>query len=336
MIVTTDTTHAPEPVAAGPLPWEKHLAREPGTDAEQEAAFETRRQERVLALQKARRLAVFQTVGWGFFSLLDSRILFLMVVGGVIPFADSFLEGPRLRRLTREQERWEQAFSDWINGKRIVLPLLVPCALLALFALQWFLGLERSIAAAGLVRPAVAAGETWRLLTYGALHANGLHIVYNGIMLCIVMAQVMTLAGPPMAGIVYLTGVIAGGAFSFSSPGGPPTVGASGGILGLLGFITFLTLRTRRDIPAGFWQRLLRLWVIIILVGLLFHEWIDNWAHLGGALSGAGLAWLLVGMRPFALPLAPGRVLTLAGWVAWAVVLVSLALTAARIAGWPA
>jgi hypothetical protein len=52
------------------------------------------------------------------------------------------------------------------------------------------------------------------------------------------------------------------------------------GILGIRCIITFLTLRTRRDIPAGFRQRRLHFWGVITLFGLVFHEWIDNWAHL--------------------------------------------------------
>ncbi len=333
---TTGAPRTPEPKTAGPLPWEKHLAREPGTDAEQEAAFEARRRQSQGELGSTRNWLVVYTLGSLLFGWNDLKNLYPATLLGVFLLVDNHLQGRRLRRLTREQERREQAFSDWIHGKRIVLPLLFPAALLALFALQWFVGLERGVAAAGLARPEVAEGEFWRLITHGALHAHVLHVVFNGIVLLAVMAQGMTLAGPAMAGIVYLTGVVAGGALSLSSPGGPPTVGASGGIVGLLGFITLLTLRARRDIPAGFWQRLLKLWVIIILVGWLFHGWVDNWAHLGGALSGAGLAWLLVGRRPFALPLAPARALTLAGWAAWAVVLASLALAAARMIGWPA
>ena len=314
---------------------EKLPPQEEGTEEEHAAAFEERRAAQVEKIASTRKWAVVQAGFWGLFSLIDSKNLFLLIVFGVLPFIDSFIKKHELKRLTRPEERMDHAFSKWLYGGRSTFPIVLVALLVVLFVLQWIFGFMHSAYSAGLVKSAVSEGESWRLLTHAALHGSVFHILFNGVALLVVTMEMMTLAGLPLTGIVYMVSVVAGGTLSYVCMPGQPTVGASGGILGLFGFVSVLILRQRQIIPSGFKRGLVKFWIVIALVGLLFRHMIDNWAHLGGALAGAAIAGLLVGCDPSGFPLRPGPVLRVAGVFAWVIVFGSMVLAAWRIIGWP-
>ena len=83
--------------------------------------------------------------------------------------------------------------------------------------------------------PAVAAGDWWRLVTYGFLHAGLLHIGFNMLLLWLFGREMEPQLGTPIFLGIYFSCLLAGafGALIFSPDA--LTVGASGAIFGLMG-----------------------------------------------------------------------------------------------------
>jgi membrane associated rhomboid family serine protease len=83
--------------------------------------------------------------------------------------------------------------------------------------------------------PAVAAGDWWRLVTYGFLHAGLLHIGFNMLLLWLFGREMEPQLGTPIFLGIYFSCLLAGafGALVFSPDA--LTVGASGAIFGLMG-----------------------------------------------------------------------------------------------------
>jgi len=167
--------------------------------------------------------------------------------------------------------------------------------LVAIFALEVRFGALRSreaiIAAGALVRERVSAGEYWRLLTAPWLHGGFDHLVGNGVALFILGMVCEHAFGGRQFLVLYVLSSVAGSVVSGGvSPG--PSVGASGAIFGLQGaaIVLFRQHRDRlllRDRRIGF---VLLLWAIYAIVSGLGESFIDNGAHIGGALGGALIA----------------------------------------------
>lgn len=83
--------------------------------------------------------------------------------------------------------------------------------------------------------PLVEAGEWWRLVTYGFLHAGLLHIGFNMLLLWLFGREMEPQLGTPRFLGIYFSSLLAGafGALLFSPDAA--TVGASGAIFGLMG-----------------------------------------------------------------------------------------------------
>jgi len=180
----------------------------------------------------------------------------------------------------------------------------------AIFAIESAMGAlesQRGIVAAGaLERSAVAAGEYWRLMTAPFLHGGVDHFVSNAIALFILGMLCEHAFGRSQFVILYLTSALGGSLFSLMlSPG--PSVGASGAIFGLQGAAIVLFRRHRerllvRDRRIGF---VLLVWAIYSIISGFGTTYIDNGAHLGGAVTGALVAR---GLHPTVLdPLPPER-----------------------------
>ncbi|MFN2290888.1 MAG: rhomboid family intramembrane serine protease [Anaerolineae bacterium] len=144
------------------------------------------------------------------------------------------------------------------------------------------------------VTPLIAQGEYWRLFTAMFLHIGIIHLAFNGYALLAIGTELERLFGSPrFVAIYFLSGLFsttASYAFSYSV-----AAGASGAIFGLIGALAaFFTLHRER---LGSWGRA-RLGNIafLIVVNLILgftQPGIDNFAHLGGLVSGFGLGWAL-------------------------------------------
>src|SRR5438270_9783107 len=91
------------------------------------------------------------------------------------------------------------------------------------------------------------------------------------------------------------------GRFLFRAEDGP-AAGASGALFGLVGVLFVFGIKFRRELPEGFKRAfgtgMLPIIMINLFIGYLGRGFIDNAAHLGGLLSGAGLALVVQYRRP--------------------------------------
>jgi rhomboid protease GluP len=187
---------------------------------------------------------------------------------------------------------------------------------------------ESIIAMGALARDRVVAGEYWRLLTAPWLHGGAEHLIGNGIALYILGMVCEAAFGPVQFVVLYVLSGLAGSLVSIAlTPG--PSVGASGAIFGLQGAAIVLLRRERerllvRDRRVGF---VLLIWAIYTIAGGLTSPFIDNGAHIGGALGGALIATRL---HPVLLsPLPAERAAVARRWL-WLVI----ALLAYAVFGW--
>lgn len=136
-------------------------------------------------------------------------------------------------------------------------------------------------------------GQYWRFVTPIFLHANLLHIGLNMLNFAVLGVFIERLIGHMRFLLIYLvTGVISILASYYFMPQ-EVSVGASGAIFGLVGAYSIFVFIHRRAFHNGGIPALL--WLVFVIVGNLsiglFVPNIDNYAHVGGLLSGCLLGW---------------------------------------------
>ena len=165
----------------------------------------------------------------------------------------------------------------------------------------------------------IAGGQLWRLLTPALLHGGLMHLFVNCYSLNDLGPAAERLLGPRRFTCLYAASAVSGNVASFYfNPG--PGVGASGAIFGLVGCLAVYFARHRRlygrmgelklecvllshprsgahatetpaHSPAATRRALTRVIVMNLFLGGMSQN-IDNWAHLGGLVGGAALAFL--------------------------------------------
>jgi membrane associated rhomboid family serine protease len=140
---------------------------------------------------------------------------------------------------------------------------------------------------------AILNGQYWRFVTPIFLHANILHVSLNLLNLIVLGVFVERIFGHLRFLLIYLvTGVISVITSFYFAPQ-EISVGASGAIFGLVGAYSLFVFIHRKafrhsGIPA-------LLWLVLIVglnlgIGLIIPN-VDNYAHIGGFLSGCILGW---------------------------------------------
>ncbi len=157
------------------------------------------------------------------------------------------------------------------------------------------------VAAGALEATAVAAGQYWRLLSAPFLHGGLDHLVGNAVALYILGLLCERAFGRQQFLVLYVLSGLAGSILSVLSTAGP-SVGASGAIFGLQGAAIVLVRRHRerillRDRRIGV---VLTVWAVYTIVTGFLTPYVDNAAHIGGALGGA-----LLGLRLHPVILEP-------------------------------
>ncbi|MGB9737178.1 MAG: rhomboid family intramembrane serine protease [Chloroflexus aggregans] len=138
------------------------------------------------------------------------------------------------------------------------------------------------------VNERIATGEVWRLLTATVLHANLIHIFFNGYALSVLGPETERFYGHVRFLVLYFLSGVGGSIASYAfSPA--PAVGASGAIFGLIGGLGMFYY-LNRQVLGQFGQDQVRgivaIAVINLLIGFAAQGVIDNWGHLGGLVSG--------------------------------------------------
>lgn len=144
----------------------------------------------------------------------------------------------------------------------------------------------------GRVASLVADGQIWRLWTYGFLHADAVHILFNGTALWGLGRVSEAVYGGTRTFWVFLVAVIGGGVLS-QLGGTPLAVGASGGVFGLMGALLVFGVLRGRSLPpelrSAFTARLWPWVVFNLFIGVML-PFIDNLGHVGGLIGGAAVA----------------------------------------------
>ncbi|XP_062205561.1 RHOMBOID-like protein 2 [Phragmites australis] len=139
--------------------------------------------------------------------------------------------------------------------------------------------------------------QGWRLVTCIWLHAGVLHLLANMISLVLIGLRLEQQFGYVRIGIIYLVAGVGGSVLSSLFIRNNISVGASGALFGLLGAM-LSELFTNWTIYANKAAALLTLLVVIAInlaIGILPH--VDNFAHIGGFLTGFLLGFILL-VRP--------------------------------------
>jgi rhomboid protease GluP len=215
---------------------------------------------------------------------------------------------------------------DFERRMRRLPPLTV--ALIALlgviFAVEAVMEVPESrdaiVAAGALEAASVAAGQYWRLVSATFLHGSFEHLVANAVALLILGMVGEHAFGRGQFVLLYLGSGVAGSLLSLLTSAGP-SVGASGAIFGLQGGAIVLFRRHRdrlllRDRRIGF---VLLVWAVLSIAGGVFSPYIDNGAHVGGALGGVLIARRLHPVVLEPMPDAQRRRVRRWLWVAGAV-----------------
>lgn len=136
--------------------------------------------------------------------------------------------------------------------------------------------------------------QGWRLFTCIWLHAGVIHLVANMLSLVFIGIRLEQQFGFVRIGVIYLLSGFGGSVLSSLFIRNNISVGASGALFGLLGamlseLITNWTIYTNKG------AAMITLLVIIVInlgLGILPH--VDNYAHIGGFLTGFLLGFVLL------------------------------------------
>lgn len=137
--------------------------------------------------------------------------------------------------------------------------------------------------------PAIAGGESWRLISALFLHGGLLHLLFNGVALVEIGRAVERRIGTGRALTIFLLAGAWGFLASLLWQPEVISIGASGGIFGLLGAWAMLAIREiGRTHAIGRSRRQLSVVLAVLLalgLGLLIPN-VDHAAHLGGLTVG--------------------------------------------------
>ena len=159
-------------------------------------------------------------------------------------------------------------------------------------AVQFLSGsLQHAVTAAGLVKPAVRAGQWWRLLTATYLHGNLVHISANAGAALAIARIIETYDRRLRVPLVYLIAALAGSIVS-TLLSMRPSVGASGGVMGLAAYVLVVAGARPDGTPVWLRREMQRILVSTAVLGIVAFMFIDNAAHAGGAAAGAVLGLL--------------------------------------------
>jgi membrane associated rhomboid family serine protease len=213
----------------------------------------------------------------------------------------------RLGWLAKETGNVRASRRYFARGRGSVLPL----ATYAIIGLTLAVSLAAEFSTEGgflvdalkMDKPALAAGEFWRLWTVTLVHGGVIHLGFNMYALYICGPLVEQIYGSARLTLFYLVAAAGGSIGTFAFGDAPTGVGASGAIFGLFG-VLFAASRLHLPMIDRRGRALLSqigmLIVINLIIGFSFG-FIDNLAHIGGLTAG-----LLLG---FAFP--PGQAPTL-------------------------
>ena len=141
----------------------------------------------------------------------------------------------------------------------------------------------------------VAAGQYYRLVTGGFLHANLIHVLMNMLALYQLGLLLESAFGRVRFAVVYMASMGAGALGVMLLHPNDLTVGASGAVFGLMGF-AFMAMRARGIDPfsTGLGGTIL----INLVLTFTLSGYISVGGHIGGLIGGFICGWVLLDFGP--------------------------------------
>lgn len=206
---------------------------------------------------------------------------------------------------TRASGRYFARSRSAIDRPTATLALIVVTAIISLAASfppgAWLFDLL------ALDKPAVAAGEWWRLggamLLHDVFWRNPFHLLFNMYALWFAGALVERIYGARTMVAMYVLAGLTASTASFVFGSDIPSVGASGAVFGLFG-VLIAAARAHHPVLDRRSQAVMGQIGVLVVVNLVIGfaiPFIDYYAHIGGLIAGLWLGVLFV----------PGRVRTL-------------------------
>ena len=147
------------------------------------------------------------------------------------------------------------------------------------------------------INPLIANGQYFRLLTAMFLHGGLMHILFNMYALYALGNFVEEAFGKVGYLIIYfVSGILSTFASYFFSAA--ISVGASGAIFGLLGACLTFAIFKKNKIGKQFLFDILSVIVLNIVIGISSPD-IDNFAHIGGLISGSLISLIIMNFSVF-------------------------------------
>ena len=205
-----------------------------------------------------------------------------------------------------------------IRASQLVSRPVVTQVLIAVNVAVYLVGIaqggDTSIINGGLYGPSVGAGEWYRIVTSGFLHANLLHLGFN----MFVLYQLGMLLEPALGrlrfGLVYAVAMLSGALGVLLISPNTLTVGASGAVFGLMG-AGVAAMRSRGIDP--FSTGLGGMIVLNLAITFTLSRYISVGGHVGGLIGGFLAGWIFTDLGPRYLK---DRALTIGAVVALGVV----------------
>jgi membrane associated rhomboid family serine protease len=145
----------------------------------------------------------------------------------------------------------------------------------------------------GVSQATIAAGDYWRLVTAGFLHAGPFHLLTNMLALWILGSMVEPALGKWRFGLVYFVALLCGSFGALLLSPDNLTVGASGAVFGLMGAAAIVA----RNRGLNLMESGLGIWIGLNLLITFTIPNISIGGHIGGLVGGAAAAYLLLELR---------------------------------------
>ena len=150
---------------------------------------------------------------------------------------------------------------------------------------------ERAILCGAYYKPMILAGEWWRFLTAGFVHAGLMHLLANSMSLMMLGGGLERVIGMRKFYTILFASVLGSSAFIFAADGNVVAMGLSGGLYGLLACYTYLLIRSGAFRNPAVRRSILPMYAVNILINLMPGVSVSG--HLGGFFTGFLLSGIL-------------------------------------------
>lgn len=138
-------------------------------------------------------------------------------------------------------------------------------------------------------------GQWYRLITHMFVHSGAEHLLNNMFMLGILGYQIEKDYGPVKYLITYficgIGGAVVSALVEMNMGEAVVSIGASGAVFGIFGVMLVMIFKNRRQMGEVSSPRLILLFILMVFGNM--EEGVDWMAHLGGALIGVIMAFIL-------------------------------------------